>query len=857
MLPALFSATILLSAALLFSIQPIIAKMLLPLLGGTPAVWTTCMLFFQGALLAGYLYAHLLSRRWTMRGQSAVHLGLMLLAGLVLPFGVSDDAVRSLAPDANPAGWLLQGLLVSVGLPFFVISASAPLLQKWFSKTGHPSAHDPYFLYAASNLGSLAALLSYPVLIEPHLRLVTQSQAWTAGYATLGALFLLCAVAQARSSAEAGISPPSPEPDGRASLSSASRVGRVPLTSSGSPGRTRPTGFMGREHGSETEKALQEPTPSPLPGGEPRTIAECGVRSAEFPFRNPHSEFLTPAGGAGGAFSRPSPRQRFFWVALAFVPSSLMLGVTTYLTTDIASIPLLWILPLSLYLLTFVLAFARRSVVPRGFLHRTTPFAAVGLIYLVLSEATEPVALLIGIHLLFFFVAALACHARLADERPPATHLTEYYFWLSLGGVLGGLFNAIVAPNIFRQVIEYPIAIVLACLLRRDKAREGSPASYQPQGRASLSPASRIGLPGSWIGSPRRTCPTEGGFTDWLDLALPAALGLLTLLLVAWIPTFKDLPVQLRLVLIFGPPLVLAATLADRPLRFGFGLAAILLASSLYSGGHGRALHVERNFFGVLRVTLDPDGSFRRLVHGNTVHGRQFIDPARRSEPLSYYHRSGPLGQIFRIFESKTANTNVAVVGLGAGSMASYARPHQRWTYFEINPGVIRVAQNTNYFTFLSESHPAAARMIVGDARLRLREAPEKHFDLILIDAFSSDAIPAHLITREALELYLSKLAEGGFLVFHISNRCLDLEPVLGDLAGSQHLVCYAHDEADPSDWELAGGKDQSHWAVIARRVEDLGRFTKDGRWQPVNSRRKPQVWTDDFSNIWSVFKWR
>ena len=853
-MPAIFSATSFLSAALLFSIQPIIAKMLLPLLGGTPAVWTTCMVFFQGALLAGYLYAHLLSSRLTPRAQSAVHLGLLLLAGLALPFGVTDDSVRSLVTDANPAGWLLQGLLTTVGLPFFVISASAPLLQKWFSKTGHPSAHDPYSLYAASNLGSLIALLSYPVLVEPNLRLATQSQFWTAGYAALGVLFLLCLAAQSRS------------------LAKAEAHDLLHLLARDEWGEDRGEGKSNRE-------------------GPP----------------------LPPSPGRGKAIQHITCGQRFFWIALAFVPSSLMLGVTTYLTTDIASIPLLWILPLSLYLLTFVLAFAQRAIIPRGFLHRVMPLAAVGLIYLVLSEATEPVALLIGIHLLFFFLAALVCHSRLASERPAATYLTEYYFWLSLGGVLGGLFNALVAPNLFRQVIEYPIAMVLACLLRPDQGRtratqkgprnallqkvwslmtnlwhrclfsatvravsphpgplpwgEGElSTNRETSERSELAETRPFDLPlpvgegrGEGRGNvrPARLLITGAGVGRWFDVTLPAGLGLLTILLVLWIPHFEDVPVQVGPVLIFGLPLVLAATLADRALRFGLGLAAILLASTIYVGGHGRALHVERNFFGVLRVTRDPDGAFRRLVHGNTVHGRQFIDPARRSEPLSYYHRSGPLGQIFKIFEDKTANTNVAVVGLGAGSMAAYARRHQRWSYFEINPAVISLAANTNYFTFLAESHPAEARMIVGDARLRLREAPENHFDLILLDAFSSDAIPAHLITREALELYVSKLAEGGFLVFHISNRCLDLEPILGDLAWSQRLVCFAHDEADPSEWELAGGKDQSHWAVIARRVEDLGRLTKDGRWQPVTPRRDPQVWTDDFSNIWSVFKWR
>jgi hypothetical protein len=267
-------------------------------------------------------------------------------------------------------------------------------------------------------------------------------------------------------------------------------------------------------------------------------------------------------------------------------------------------------------------------------------------------------------------------------------------------------------------------------------------------------------------------------------------------------------------------------------------------------------LHTERNFYGVLRVTRDPLGPFYRLVHGNTIHGRQSLEPTRRREPLSYYHRSGPLGQVFAVYNYRPAALNVGVVGLGVGSMAGYGLPGENWTFYEINPAVAKIARDTNYFSFLADCEAARWNIVLGDARLRLREAPDSGYGLLVIDAFSSDSIPLHLITREALQLYLSKLAPGGLLAFHISNRCLELEGVLGDLAKDARLLCHAQDEMDPGALNMAAGADQCHWLVMARRREDLGRIGRDSRWLPIASRKKPQVWTDDFSNIVSVFKW-
>lgn len=737
-MPALFAIALFVSALLLFLMQPMLAKMVLPFLGGTPAVWNTCMLFFQAMLLAGYAYAHWLANRIDFRKQVIIHVALLLLAVLALPVAIAGRSIESIPSESNPAWWLLGCLSLSAGLPFFAVATNAPLLQRWFSRSGHRASEDPYFLYAASNLGSLVALFSYPLVIEPRWNLDHQSRGWTAGFILLIALIFGC--------------------------------GLVSL-------------WSGR-------------------------LSAPGVPSF-----------------AGASFAAPQPplrrRQRFRWCLLAFVPSSLMLGVTTYLTTDIASLPLLWVLPLALYLITFIWAFARQGRAEWRWAFRLLPIGAIGLAYMILSEATEPVWVLVVVHLAVFFLGALVCHGQLASDRPPAFHLTEFYLWISVGGVLGGLFNALVAPVAFTGVAEYPAALILACVL--------IPAS----GVLSTYPRAR-----------------------WLDLGMPLGIGLVTVLL-AWGLRSTSLPVQARLGIAFGIPLLACYALVDRPLRFGLSLGCVLLVSSFLSGTHGRPLRAERNFFGVLRVTRDPLGPFYRLVHGNTIHGRQWIDSERRREPLSYYHCRGPLGQVFDVFSARPASTNVGVIGLGTGAMAGYAKPGEKWTFYEINPAVLDIANDTNYFTFLSSCPAGQIDVILGDARLRLRDAAPHQYGLLVLDAFSSDSIPLHLVTREALQLYLSKLAPGGLLAFHISNRCLELEEVLGDLAKDANLVCHAHDEVDIAAADLAEGKDQSHWLVMARTRDDLGRLARDARWLPIKGRPHSQIWTDDFSNLLSVFKWK
>jgi hypothetical protein len=733
----LFASTLFVGAFLLFCVQPMMARMILPLLGGSPAVWNTCMVFFQAALLAGYAYAHAATARLGPRLQFVLHVGLLSLPLLVLPVAIPQSAVGSLPHEASPVLWLLGVLLLSVGLPFFVVSTTAPLLQKWFAGTAHPAARDPYFLYGASNLGSMLALLGYPTLVEPYLSLQQQSWFWAAGYGLLVLLTLGCMAA----------------------------VWRTRVSS-------------------PREQGLPAPNREQAPG-------------------------------------RLSVSRRLRWVLLAFVPSSLMLAVTAYLSNDIAAVPLLWVVPLALYLLSFILVFARRPILPHAWMVRGLPLLAALSTVFILIEAPGPIVMLVLVHLLTLFVAAMVCHGELALDRPPAENLTEFYLWMAVGGVLGGVFNSLVAPLLFTGVVEYPLALVLACLFR-----------------------------------PRSSSGTESPRSRWLDLALPLALGVLMAGLVLGVQALDLKPSIPVLLLLFGLPVLLWYGTLHRPVRFALGIGALFLAGALYPGIHGRILHRARSFFGVSRVALSTDGKYHVLVHGGTVHGRQSLDPQRRREPLAYYHRSGPIGQVLETFRKGSVKRCVAVVGLGTGSLACYAEGDQRWTFYEIDPVVEQIARDSSYFTYLRDSRAGTQEVVLGDARLRLREARYGDYGLIVLDAFSSDAIPVHLLTREALDLYLSKLAEGGMLAFHISNRYLDLKPALAGLAGDAGVVACARDDLDLTEEEVESGKSGSQWVVMARRKADLGQLASDPRWQPLRTRPGTPVWTDDFSNILGALKW-
>jgi hypothetical protein len=730
MLLVIYTVTMFLSALLLFMVQPMFAKMVLPLLGGSPAVWNTAMVFYQAMLLGGYIYAHVATKWLGARRQAAFHLLVLLLPLLALPIGIPTGWLPP--TQTNPAPWLLALLFVAVGLPFFVVSASSPMLQTWFASTKHRAAADPYFLYAASNIGSMLALLLYPTLIEPTLGLRFQSWIWAGGYLVLVLMTALCAVALWR----------------------------------------KPAGV------------------------------------AEQPAQPARSEQL-PVG------------RRLRWVALAFVPSSLMLSVTTYLSTNIAPIPLLWVIPLAIYLLTFILVFMRKPLLPYVIMRRALPMLLLTLLITLIAQATEPIGLLILVHLATFFVAAMVCHGAIAQDRPAATHLTEFYLWMSVGGVLGGLFNALLAPLLFTTVLEYPLVLVLACLV-------------QPPESATR------------LGSRARR----------LDLGLPIALGLLVVAFILVAPVVGLSSGPARLGLMFGVPSLICFSFSRRPLRFGLGVTAILAASTLYTSDQGRVLHAERSFFGIHRVLLDTSGQFHVLAHGGTRHGMQSLDPAHRDVPLTYYYPNGPIGQLFETRVNTQPQAHVAVIGLGAGSLACYKQPAQQWTFYEIDPSVVRIARTPEYFSYLRDCAQGTL-MVIGDARLSLASAPDQQYDLIVLDAYSSDSIPVHLITREALALYRAKLAPGGVLAFHISNIYLDLKPVLGNLAADAGLAALERDDLSPDASDAARGKSASQWALMARSAADFGPLARDPHWHPLAPQPNSAVWTDNYSSLLTVFRWR
>jgi spermidine synthase len=742
--PILFSVTLFTSAGLLFWIQPLIGKTLLPFLGGTPAVWNTCLLFFQTMLLIGYVYA-LASSRWlNVRLQAAVHILLMLaIAVYVYVYPVQAPVVTAVE-DANPTIWLLKNLLFSVGLPFFIISATNPLLQSWFSTLRHHLAVDPYFLFAASNAGSLIALAAFPLVLEPSLGLNEQYRLWHTLFAVLLILILgitLLALANTSRAATAQRKPPN----------------------------------------SELHKPL--------------TLV-----------------------------------RRLRWLALSFAPSSLMLGVTAYITTDVAAVPLLWVIPLALYLLTFVLAFTRKQFVSATVLNRAVIVGALVVTLILTSGATEPTWVLVLANLGFFFLAAFACHRQLAGDRPSVAHLAEYYLWIAIGGALGSVFNVLIAPVLFTSIVEYPLAIVIVCMLLRGGAEETEPSV---ENRRSI------------FGLGER----------YLDVVYAAGLYVLTLGLAILVAYARTNSSTIRIFIVLGIPLILINHFfRERPMRLALGLGAVMLAGIYFSAQTHRTLHVTRNFFGTTRVTTDAAGRINSFHSGNTIHGSQFVDQTRRCEPLSYHHENGPLGQIMAVFNAAPANPRVAVIGLGVGAMAAYAKPDQEWTFYEINPAVISIARNSQYFTYLQNCFSGSLNIIEGDARLSLHSAREGHFGLIVFDAFSSDAIPVHLVTQQALDLYLSKLAQGGILAFNVSNRSLDLKPILADLAESRNLICIAFDDLNPGSFE---GKHPSQWLVMARSPEEISNLTINSQWDRLNGRQGERVWTDQFSNILRAIKWQ
>ena len=721
MLVPLFTTTLFVSAFLLFLVQPMVAKMVLPLLGGSPMVWNTCMVFFQIALLAGYAYAHGATKWLGGRRQVAVHVLFALLPFAVLPFFVDRELQT---PDGTPIVWLLVLLAGLIGLPFVVLATSASVLQHWFSRTQHPSANDPYFLYVASNIGSFIALTAYPAFVEPSLTLHAQSRFWTAGYAVFVMLIAGCAFCAWQAHTEKG------------------------------------------RHSAAAHAAAHEET-------------------------------------------QLTPWRRVRWVAFAFIPSSLMLAVTTYLSTDIAAVPLLWIVPLGLYLLTFIAAFGAKAHVLQAISGRLFPLLLVPLALLLCLRISGRIEVMFPLHVLTFVAAALVCHTRLAADRPGPSQLTEFYLWISFGGMLGGMFNGLAAPLLFNRVVEYPLVLVLACLAL-------------PARRAFH----------------RRELA--------LDVAIPVLLGVSTIVAMRFASSLGALAPQVAVATLA----IFAFGFRRRPFRFAMSMGAMLAAGLTFGSAAEPVLHAERTFFGVYRVSEDRRGVYRALAHGTTLHGMQAITGKEKGEPLSYFHRGGPFGQAFTSLSQLRKPETVGVIGLGVGTLAAYAEPGQRWTFYEIDEAVERIARDRRYFNYL-ERCGFSCQVVIGDARLSLDRTPGSRYDLFVLDAFSSDSIPMHLLTSESLELYLDHLNPNGVILFHISNAHLRLAPIVGRLAEKHGLAALVNVDRRAPGWPIS--RRDSVWVAMARQAQDLGALANDQRWRPIEIPASTPLWTDDFSNILSA----
>ncbi len=681
----LFAIAVALGATLVMVVQPMSAKAVLPTLGGTPAVWNASMLFFQGALLLGYLTAHLLV------GLRSPHAQVLLLAALLggawvaLPIGAPTSGTTAAPSAGGEVAWIVSAFARTVLAPLVLVAAGAPLLMRWFARTGAEGARDPHFLYSASNVGSLVGLLAYPFLVEPRLALPEQRDAWSIGFVVFSILALGCGFLSLR------------------------------------PSRPGPAG---------------EPTPEP------------------------------PA-------AAPTMRRLAWWALLAFAPSSLMLGVTHHVTTDVATIPLFWVAPLGIYLLTFVIAFARRPPVSRRIVSLlVVPVVAIGLLATAFWWAL-PVSILVGMACVLLLVGGLAVHGRLAAERPPPEHLTSFYLAVAVGGALGGVAHALVAPAVFDAIYEYPLAMGLCALLRdrRDLA---------------------------W--------PNEEG----ARLLQRAADVVVVLLLVVFVPWNERVAVP-----------------------------------------GARLLSAERTFFGLHRVFETDDGELVRYHHGTTMHGLQRRDDP--AAPLAYYHASSGVGRLLRALEGTAARRRAGFVGLGVGTLATWSRPGERWTFFEIDEEVVRIARDERLFTYLRDA-AGTVDVVVGDARRSIAAADDRTFDLLVLDAFSSDAVPTHLLTVEAFDLYRRKLAPTGPIAVHVTNRHVALARAVAATAAAAGLRTWGLEDPRAPD-EEADGRLESIWVVVAGDQALPFDAAADG-WTSLPPRPDDPPWRDDFADLVHYLKW-
>jgi hypothetical protein len=721
--PALYAATLFASALLLFVVQPMFAKMVLPRLGGAPSVWSVAMVFFQAALLVGYGYAHLISRTLPPGRAALVHLVALAAAALALPIGVA--AGFEAPPASGVAFWLVGLFAASIGLPFVVLSASAPLLQHWFAASGHRQAANPYVLYAASNLGSFAALVAYPFVIEPLLPLRAQARLWSLAFA---ALALLVAA----------------------------------------------TGLM---------------------------VARRGMAGARI---------------MAAADARPSPGDRLRWTALAAVPSGLVIAVTSFISADVAAAPFLWVIPLAMYLATFVAVFRARPWFDHDAVVRLAPTIVAPVAVTLLGVINPYWLAAIGFNLLAFAALALLCHGELYRRRPAAAHLTEFYLWISVGGAIGGAFAGLIAPYLFNTIYEYPILIAAALLA----------------------------LPGVFAGGPRGFLRHAGPI-----LAATAAVAVARLAIGGQVPAYADILCKFAGVVLVG---FIFLQRKQPAVVFALVVFAFVFTAA-WTPGLDR-IEMSRSFFGVHQVIDTADGDYRVLMHGTTIHGAERLRDdngvalAGRPEPLTYYYPGGPLSESIELTRASHGDARkVAVVGLGAGSLACYRQEPEQWTFYEIDPMVVRIARDPSLFRFLSACAPSVP-VVLGDARLTLAAA-DVRYDLIILDAFSSDSIPVHLLTEEAFATYLLHLSPHGVLVVHASNRHLDLVPVVAAAGNAAGLVAF-HKDTQVGDIVAAKFKASSSVLALARQAEDLRDLAAGHGWRSLAPTTALAPWTDDYSNV-------
>jgi hypothetical protein len=720
LITVLFASTAFVGAGLLFVVQPMIARLLLPAYGGSATVWSTSSLLFQVLLLLGYAYSHWSTHRLGIRWQPRVHAIVLFLPFAALPIALPNDAAPT--QDTSPALWLLRTLVLTIGLPFVVVATTGPLLQKWYSWTDGRRADDPYFLFAAGNLGSFAGLLAYPLLVEPTLSLRNQRDWWSIAFAAYAVLTALCAVVV----------------------------------------------LMSRQ---ESESAAAE-----------QVLAHADARV-------PRSTALA-------------------WLGLAFFPSALMLAVTSYVSTDIAAVPLLWVAPLAIYLATFVAAFSRTSrSVPSGLARLAAGVCVVAAIGTVMPRANSVLIAEISIQMVMLGLVSYVVHARLAARRPDPRHLTYYFLVIAAGGALGGLLNGLIAPTLFDRVLEYPVLLAVVPVVAVGAGAAAQTWLDRLAARSVL-----------WVVVLVALVLLGGGRTAWaLAQGEPAPLYAWSAVLVL-VGLLAFRMAQQRLVLV--------------------ALVSLVLVGPMVLTEH-ESLDQSRTFFGTNRV-LDR-GGMHLLFHGPTVHGSQFTGE-ESGVPTLYYARSGPLGDVFE----GTDFGEVGVVGLGAGTIAAYAAPDTQLTFFEIDSEVVRIAEDPRFFTYLADS-PADIDIEVGDGRLLIGEQPAGRFDLLVLDAFSSDAIPTHLLTTEAMRTYMSRLSPGGLLAIHISNKTFDLSPVL--LGAARRLGLSGARRSGGS----GAGAAVSDWVVLSADESVVDALVGEDGWRLLSGREV--VWTDDFSSVLTVFK--